>query len=293
MSTVSVAGEPSYRPPSMRWLSYRTCLEKASGWLGVHFSAGTTWATVQERTRARPRRGLENPIPGKLHIRNIPPVLSRPSGTRKKIIIALGLKAASKSTLATHNVTYTMLHQRTPKVLFCNPVEWVWKYCMSHHIEGRHATSLALSKTDPKTVRFEDSFDVSKAERAAAKKLRKGKGKADRAPVARRSKVSQQTGGSDESDESHSDESHSDESHSDGRPSLSYSCRRSIEKQEARSKRLRSKIIGFGVEEVLGGSCLQASYFLRRRQPIIDQCSYVPPPMYYLNLSIVTYNVYV
>ncbi len=44
---------------------------------------------------------------------------------------------------------------------------------------------------------------------AVAKKLRKGKSEAIRAPIARR-KVSQQMGGSSESDESHSDESRSD-----------------------------------------------------------------------------------
>ena len=67
---------------------------------------------------------------------------------------------------------------------------------MSHHGEGRHATSLALSKTDAKTVRFEDSFDVREAKKAAvANKLRKGKGKAARTPVTRRSKVSLQKGG--------------------------------------------------------------------------------------------------
>ena len=36
---------------------------------------------------------------------------------------------------------------------------------MSHHVEGRHATWLALSKTHPKTMRFEDSFNVNEAER--------------------------------------------------------------------------------------------------------------------------------
>ena len=52
---------------------------------------------------------------------------------------------------------------------------------------------MALSKTDPNTVRFEDIFEVSEAEEAAvAKKLREGKkSKAVRAPVSRR-KVSQQ-----------------------------------------------------------------------------------------------------
>ena len=68
------------------------------------------------------------------------------------------------------------------------------------NVEGRHATSLAPRKTDAKTVRFEDSFYASEAEQAAAaKKLRKGKGKAVRAPVLHRIKVSQQKGGSDES----------------------------------------------------------------------------------------------
>ena len=38
---------------------------------------------------------------------------------------------------------------------------------MSHHVEGRHATSLALSKTDSKTVTFEDSFNVYDTEKAA------------------------------------------------------------------------------------------------------------------------------
>ena len=88
---------------------------------------------------------------------------------------------------------------------------------MSHPVKGRHATSLVLSKTDAKTVRFEDGFDVIEAEMAAvAKNLRKGKGKAVRAPGARCNKVSQQKEGSDEADESHSDESQSDD-----RPRLS------------------------------------------------------------------------
>ena len=38
---------------------------------------------------------------------------------------------------------------------------------MSRHVEGRQANSSALSETDPKTVRFEDSFDVCEAEQAA------------------------------------------------------------------------------------------------------------------------------
>ena len=50
----------------------------------------------------------------------------------------------------------------------------VWKYSKSHHAVERRATSLALSKKDPKTARFKDSFDVSEAEKAAlVKKLRK------------------------------------------------------------------------------------------------------------------------
>ena len=63
---------------------------------------------------------------------------------------------------------------------------------MYHHVEGRHITSLVLSKTDTKTMRFKDIFDISEAEKATvAQLLRKGKGKAVRDPVARR-KVSQQ-----------------------------------------------------------------------------------------------------
>lgn len=72
---------------------------------------------------------------------------------------------------------------------------------MSHHVQGQHAAPLALSATDPKTVRFTHNFDVGEAEKSAVaavvKKLRKGKGRAVRAPVARRnvsrqkSKVSQ------------------------------------------------------------------------------------------------------
>ena len=72
---------------------------------------------------------------------------------------------------------------------------------------------LALRKTDAKTGIFEDSLDVSEAEKAvAAKKLRTGadravrarvaprtvpqqKGKAVRAPVARRRNVLQLEGG--------------------------------------------------------------------------------------------------
>ena len=126
---------------------------------------------------------------------------------------------------------------------------------MSHHIEGRHVTSLALRKQIPR-LRFEDSFGVSEAEKAAvATKLRNGKGKAVRAPVARRSKLSQHNGGSGESDESHSDERHTQ--------MITQGCRRLAARAlKGRSKRLRSKI--------LGGSCLQASYFHRRRQLIID-----------------------
>ena len=43
---------------------------------------------------------------------------------------------------------------------------------MSHHVEGRNAISLAPRKTDTKAVRFEDSFDVSEAEKAAVTKTR-------------------------------------------------------------------------------------------------------------------------
>ena len=36
---------------------------------------------------------------------------------------------------------------------------------MSDHVEERHATSLGLSETDPKAVRFEDLFDLRKRSR--------------------------------------------------------------------------------------------------------------------------------
>ena len=91
-----------------------------------------------------------------------------------------------------------------------------------------------------------------------AKKLRKVKGKVIIAPVARRSKVSQKKGGSDESDEANSDESHSDDRPSKVVVDLS---RRSIKKQ-ARSKRLRSKIYIFGFEATSRG--------VVSKQPIID-----------------------
>ena len=49
---------------------------------------------------------------------------------------------------------------------------------MSHHVERKRATSLALSETDLKIERFEDSFDVSEAEKAAVggEKAAKGQG---------------------------------------------------------------------------------------------------------------------
>ena len=63
---------------------------------------------------------------------------------------------------------------------------------MSHHEEGRHAASLAVSNTNPKTVRLKDSFEKNEPEKSAvAKKLRKAKGKAVGASVAHR-KVSKQ-----------------------------------------------------------------------------------------------------
>ena len=71
-----------------------------------------------------------------------------------------------------------MLQQHTPEVprLF-NPIEWAWRYSTSHRVEGGHATSLVPRKTDPKTARFEDSFDVSEAEKATVvKAAAKGKG---------------------------------------------------------------------------------------------------------------------
>ena len=103
-----------------------------------------------------------------------------------------------------------MLHQRIPLTcVFCNPEDWVWRYSKSHHVEERHAASLAVSKTNPKTVRFKDSFGNIEAEQAAvAKNLRKGKNKAVRAPVARLSEVSKKKRGSDESDESRTKTSH-------------------------------------------------------------------------------------
>ena len=65
---------------------------------------------------------------------------------------------------------------------------------MPRHVEERHANSSALSNTRPKTVRFEDSFDVTSKEGrkggGVSKKLIKGKAKVFRAPVAGR-KVSQ------------------------------------------------------------------------------------------------------
>ena len=92
LSTVSVTGGALLPTPSDKMALTRTRLRKASEWLGVHLfaAAGTTSATVQERTRARPRReGCRTHIPGKLHLRNIPPVLSRPSGDSQKSVIAL------------------------------------------------------------------------------------------------------------------------------------------------------------------------------------------------------------
>ena len=126
-------------------------------------------------------------IPGKLHRTSETFHLS----SRAQVGLAKKCHCFRPESGVEEHVIYTM-HQRTPAMLLFNSVEWVWEYSMFHHVEGRQVTSLALSKTDPKTVRFRDSFDVSGAEKAAVtKKLEKGKGRAVRAPVARRN-VSQQ-----------------------------------------------------------------------------------------------------
>ena len=63
---------------------------------------------------------------------------------------------------------------------------------MFHHVEQKHTSALALSKSDPNTVvRFKESYNVGKVETdAVAGKLQKckgrGKGRTARAPAPRR-----------------------------------------------------------------------------------------------------------
>ena len=100
------------------------------------------------------------------------------------------------------------------------------KSTMFHHVEQKHTSALALSKSDPNTVRFKESYNVGKVETdAVAGNLRKwkgrGKSRTARAPAPRqkvaprkksfpapiaRTGTSQQKGSLGDSDESHGSE---------------------------------------------------------------------------------------
>ena len=78
-----------------------------------------------------------------------------------------------------------MLHQRTPEGHFLQPCK-VGVEVVHAPPRRRKACHFVGSekKTDPETVRFEDSLDVSEAEKTmvVAKKMQKGKGKDVRTP---------------------------------------------------------------------------------------------------------------
>eukprot|EP00904_Undaria_pinnatifida_P001324 jgi/Undpi1/11192/HiC_scaffold_30.g13490.m1 len=93
-----------------------------------------------------------------------------PKTDSRKTVVAIGLKAAAKSTAATPCTNVPL------RCLFCTPNRWLWKYCMSHHVREQHAASLAMGQADPDTVRFKASFDVGETERSrVVNMLRKGK----------------------------------------------------------------------------------------------------------------------
>ena len=97
---------------------------------------------------------------------------------------------------------------------------------MLYHVDQKHTYALALSKSDPNTVRFKGSYNVGKVKPdTVAGKLRacngRGKGRTARAPASRQqvaprnksvpapiacTETSQQKGGSGDSDESHGSE---------------------------------------------------------------------------------------
>ena len=102
------------------------------------------------------------------------------------------------------------------------------------------------------------------------------KGKAVRAPEARRSKVSQQKGGSDESDEANSDESHSDD-----RPSKVVVDLSQKHQETSKKQALEKQDIYFWFRGNFDGSCLQAAH----------HCSYyVPQPIYWYVKSLRVVN---
>ena len=135
----------------------------------------------------------------------------------RRSVVSLSLKAASTFTDSTPCTNVPL------KCIFCTPEVWVWKYSTFHHVDQKHTSALALSKSDPNTVRFKESYNVGKVETdAMAGKLRKckirRKGRTARAPAPRRkvapmkesvpapiarTETSQQKGGSGDSDESH------------------------------------------------------------------------------------------
>jgi len=67
--------------------------------------------------------------------------------------VDVGLKSASKSTTSTPCTNVPL------KFLFCEPDRWVWKYCMSYHVEDKHASLVALWKNDPVTETFKASYE--------------------------------------------------------------------------------------------------------------------------------------
>ena len=182
----------------------------------------------------------------------------------RRSVVAVGLKAASTFTDSTPCTNVPL------KCIFCTPEVWVWKNSMFHHVEQQHTSALDLSKSDPNTVRFEESYNVGKVETdAVAEKLRKckgrGKGRSARAPapsrtVAPRKKsvpapiarteISQQKGGSGDLDESHGseeggsgEEEDSDEEDSDdgGTPRMGMWMRERKERGRRRRKNERRK----------------------------------------------------
>ena len=99
----------------------------------------------------------------------------------RRSVVAFGLKAASTFTASTPCTNVPL------KCIFCTPEVWVWKYSMLYRVNQKHTSALALSKSDPKTVSFEKSYNVGKVETdAVAEKLLeckgRGKGRTARAP---------------------------------------------------------------------------------------------------------------
>ena len=141
----------------------------------------------------------------------------------RRSVVALGLKAASTFTDCTPCTKVPL------KCIFCTPEVWVWKYAMLYDVDQKHTSALALSKSDPNTAIFKETYNAGKVETdAVSGKLRKckgrGKGRTARAPAPRgevaprknsvptpitRTETSQPKGGSGDSDELHGSEERS------------------------------------------------------------------------------------